>query len=245
MSSLIRSTRLASEVKTLAAPRAPEARKVIGIVPLEGQSTAHAPGGGSALKTAPVAVLTPMDYPEYERRFARELGTIKTQAMALAHEEGLRQGLLAGESEYAECLSTLRSLIASAQAAHVRSIEKVADDAAEVVLVAVGKILGEGFLKPEMALAVVRQAIRHCQAREGLQVRVAPEQFAFIEERRQEWLGGIGAADVTLVADEQIQCGGCVIQSASGAVDARLETQLRRLCDTLRTARENWESSRV
>jgi flagellar assembly protein FliH len=245
MSSLIRSTRLASEVKTLTVPRAPEARKVIGLVPLEGQIAAHDPAGGPVSKPAPVAVLTPMDYPEYEKRFARELATLKEQALALAREEGLRQGLQAGEHEYAECLSTLRSLLAAAQAAQVRSIEKVADDAAEVVLVAVGKVLGEGFLQPEAAISAVREAIRHCQAREGLQVRVAPEQFALIEERRQEWLEGVGAADVTLVADEQVRCGGCVIQSASGTIDARLETQLRRLCETLKTARGNWESSRV
>jgi flagellar assembly protein FliH len=219
---------------------------MIGIVPLEGQVALHDPiAAGTVPKPAAVAVLTPMDYPEYEKRFARELTTYKAQALSRAREEGLQQGRQAGEKEYAECLSSLRSLIASAQAAQVRSIEKVADDAAEVVLLAVGKILGEGFLKPEAAIAAVREAIRHCQAREALQVRVAPEQFAFFEERRQEWLEGVAAGEVTLVADEQVQCGGCVIQSPSGTIDARLETQLRRLCDTLRSARGNWESSRA
>jgi flagellar assembly protein FliH len=245
MSNLIRSTRVATEVKTLSVTRVPEIRKIVGIVPVDVAAPSLDPAGGSASKPAPIAMLTRMDYPEYEKRFARELAVLKTQTTAIAREEGLHQGRRAGEDEYTERLATLQSLIESAKAAQVRSIETVADDAAEVVMMAVAKILGEAFLQPEAAMVAVREAIRHCQGREGLQIRVAPEQFALIEGRRREWLEGIGASDVTLIADEQVKCGGCVIESNSGTVDARLETQLRRLCDALRTVRVEWGTARA
>ena len=71
-------------------------------------------------------------------------------------------------------------------------------------------------------------------------VKVAPEDFELLNARRRELLEGGNASGVELVADEQVKLGGCVLEGASGNLDARLETQLQRLRDTLLRARESW-----
>jgi len=262
MSSLIRSTRIASELKILSATRTFEACKIVGIpqlqshgaappAPARTDTTDHQGPSADAValavasKPAPVAVPTPADYPEYEKRFSRELTALRSQTLAAARDEGLQQGRQAGHQEYAERLSRLQSLITAAQAAQVRGIETVADDAAEVVLTAIAKVLGDGFLSRDAAVAAVREAVRRCQGRDKLHIRVAPEQLAMLEERRGELLDGTVTSHVTLVADEQVRGGGCVIESAAGTLDARLETQLHRLVDALRAARTEWEVERA
>jgi flagellar biosynthesis/type III secretory pathway protein FliH len=252
MSNLIRSTKVSAELKVLSATRSLETCKIVGIPQLQAHShipsSARTDGADVSVHvsqaTGAAAPSSPADYPEYEKRFARELTALRTQALAAAREEGLQQGRQAGKEECTGLLTTLQALIASAHAAQVRGIEKVADDAAEIALMAVGKILGEGFLSRATAVAAVREAVRRCQGREKLHVRVAPEQFALLDERKEEWLEGAVANEVTLVADEQIRYGGCVIESASGTLDARLETQFQRLRETLRVARAEWEAKR-
>jgi flagellar biosynthesis/type III secretory pathway protein FliH len=242
VSNLIRSTKVSTEVKVLSAARTLETCKIVGIP--RADVSVHPLEATSGAVSKPVAPSSPADYPEYEKRFARELTALRAQALTAAREEGLQQGRQAGKEECAGLLAALQALIASAHAAQVRGIETVADDAAEIALVAVGKILGEGFLSRATAVAAVREAIRHCQGREKLHVRVAPEQFALLDERREEWLEGTVASEVTLVADEQVRYGGCLIESAGGTLDARLETQFQRLRETLRAARAEWEAKR-
>ena len=71
-------------------------------------------------------------------------------------------------------------------------------------------------------------------------VKVAPQDFELLNARRRELLEDGSASEVELVADEQVKWGGCVLEGTSGNLDARLETQLQRLRDTLLRARENW-----
>ena len=71
-------------------------------------------------------------------------------------------------------------------------------------------------------------------------VKVAPQDFEWLNARRRELLEDGSATEVELVADTQVKWGGCVIEGASGNLDARLETQMQRLRDTLLNARESW-----
>jgi flagellar assembly protein FliH len=124
--------------------------------------------------------------------------------------------------------------------ARQRYVEDVGDEALEIVFVAVTKILGAGFATREAAVAAVREAIRCCKERGRMLVKVAPQDFELLDAHRHELLEGGSAREVELVADEQVKWGGCVLEGASGNLDARLETQLQRLRDTLLRARESW-----
>jgi type III secretion protein L len=77
-----------------------------------------------------------------------------------------------------------------------------------------------------------------------LTVRVSNADLSRLEEMRES-INALGRAQyIDFVADQAIVKGGCIIESASGTIDARLETQLRILENALlaRTsdeAREN------
>lgn len=214
MTTIIRSARLAPETKTVPVPNLQaEVRKI----PIQVQPPA-----------APPVVPT---YEEYKQRLAGELAALRQQAMDSGRDEGLQQGRQIAEAQYKKELETLRLLIESVHAARQRYIEDIGDDAMEIAFVAITKILGESFATREAALAAVQEAIRCCKQRGRLLVKVAPPDFELLNGK---------LSDVELVPDEHVRWGGCVLEGSSGNLDARLETQVQRLRDTLVAARAKW-----
>jgi type III secretion protein L len=107
------------------------------------------------------------------------------------------------------------------------------------------KIIGREIQQDESARTeIVLNALRHARQQEMLTVRVSNADLSRLEEMRES-INALGRAQyIDFVADQAIVKGGCIIESASGTIDARLETQLRILENALlaRTsdeAREN------
>ena len=68
-------------------------------------------------------------------------------------------------------------------------------------------------------------------------LRVHPEDLAALQQERAGWLAEIGSkADVRVTADPGVGRYGCVVETAVGRLDARLQTQLDALEGALRVA---------
>jgi len=110
----------------------------------------------------------------------------------------------------------------------------------------------------ELALAIARQVICQevafdrdivvCVAREALatvedpgriKIKMSPSDLQFIKETRSQLSNVIKNIDnVTLEAAENIQSGGCIIETDLGEIDARIEKQLQAVEESFRTAME-------
>jgi len=161
-----------------------------------------------------------------------------------AAQEGYREGLERGEREAQASLAEeqaslareterLRGLAASVDEALERAIGGAEDAMVEIAFAAVCKVLGEAAASEEGVRAMVQQAMREVRAKENMVLRVAPADY----ERLAKLSNGEGAR-LELVADERVTLGGCLIETAGGTLDARLEVQLRQLVDTLTRAGE-------
>jgi flagellar assembly protein FliH len=250
MTNIIRSARLASELKTVPIPGLQaEVRKIpVQVQPRaygQGQSAAEqapsqAPPQAPPAAAPPVAAPVMPTYEEYKQRLGLELDVLRQQAIASGKEEGLKLAWQTAEEHYRRQLETLRALMESVRDARQRYVEDIGDEAVEIVFVAVSRILGAGFATREVAVAAVQEAIRSCKERGRMLVKVAPEDFKVLNAQRRELLEVGSASEVELVADEQVKWGGCLLEGTSGNLDARLETQLQRLRDTLLNARAQW-----
>ena len=155
-----------------------------------------------------------------------------------AFEDGYRDGYEAGAAEAkteraaaaARQAEEFERLIASAQQALAGQIEGAEDVLVEIAFAAVCKLLGDTAFTEEGARNLVRAAMREVRAKEGLVVRVAPADHRQLSLRP-------GEGRVELVADDRVALGGCIIETAGGTLDARLEVQLQQLVDTLTRAR--------
>lgn len=101
------------------------------------------------------------------------------------------------------------------------------------------KIVGRAVeLEPSVMGEIVGQALAASQARGGgVLLRVHPEDLAAVDQSRPGWSQRIAAvADVRMVADDSVGRHGCVVETAVGRLDARLQTQLDALDRALRRA---------
>jgi flagellar assembly protein FliH len=110
----------------------------------------------------------------------------------------------------------------------------------------------------ELALAIARQVICQevafdrdivvCVARDALakvedpgriKIKMSPSDLQFIKETRSQLSNLIENIDnVTLEAAENIQSGGCIIETDLGEIDARIEKQLQAVEESFRAAIE-------
>lgn len=80
---------------------------------------------------------------------------------------------------------------------------------------------------------IVLNALRQVRQQEMLTIRVNANDLPLVEQMREK-IDVFGRAKyIDFVADQTVKDGGCVIESESGTIDARLETQLRILENAL------------
>lgn len=184
-------------------PRAPEGTRVIRV----GEQR-------SALESEALLAKAREHAARLMEQAAAEASTLRAEKLAAAEKEAVAL-LLDARRE-------ARHVVAEAQ----RGLEKLALAAAE-------KIIGdELMMRPEAVEAVVARVIAAAGQARRLRVRVHPEDLSLLEHARQRLISEEGQL-LELIADPEIGRGGCVLESESGEVDGRLETQLAALAELL------------
>jgi len=164
----------------------------------------------------------------------------RSQVMEQAYREGYAAGEEAGHNDarhaYDKEISALRELAASMSPAFDGFLSEAEDLLVEIAFEAVCKIMGRALCERAGVSAMVRQVIEQVREREQLIVRLAPADFALLTGPDAPALDA-EIANAQLTSDERVARGGCLIDSPSGTLDGRLETQLQRLLEVLIAAR--------
>ncbi len=90
------------------------------------------------------------------------------------------------------------------------------------------KIIGQQLtLAPEMAIELIRKSLSRRREQGVITLCVAPGQLAFVQAAREELHFAIDSqAELQILPDSTVKDNGCVIRSAYGSIDARIDTQL-------------------
>lgn len=103
-------------------------------------------------------------------------------------------------------------------------------------------IQSEVALNPEIVLNVIKKSMTYIADRERIIVRVSKDDLETVSKRKDFWAPvGEKLEQISIESDGRIEKGGCIIESNSGAVDARLGVQFEELRDTVEKI---WESVR-
>ncbi len=185
---------------------------------------------------------------EAARAAARDEGVrIRAEAEAAGRVDGETAGRATGEERgRAEAMAAAEASLDRLQEAWIGALQewsarRTADlAAAREDVVALGVAIAErivhGTVEGDRA-AAARQAAAALEllsdARE-VRVLVHPEDEAVVAEAMPRLAGAVGgAAHVSLGTDASVDRGGVVVRSGEGTVDARIETQLRRIAAAL------------
>jgi len=169
-----------------------------------------------------------------------EIEAERVEILEQAYHEGYRAGEEAGRKEgqhaYDDQIGALHEVGASIHSAFEVFLSDAEDLLVEIAFASVCKILGRALCGRDGVSAMVREVIEQVREREQLIVRLAPDDFALLVEEDGAALNA-EAWHAQLKPDERVALGGCLIDSPSGTLDGRLETQLQRLREVLVAAR--------
>jgi type III secretion protein L len=164
-------------------------------------------------------------------RAQREAETVLEEAV-LRRDESLeaarREGYQHGLSQWDKAL---RSLEGAREALHARHEAELVGLAVKIA----EKIIGEELrTRPETIVSIVGECLRGIRYGHSLTIRVNPSESAEVQRglsRLQETIGP--GRHIQVLADSTVSPGGCIVESDLGVIDARLETQLKRLDEIL------------
>jgi flagellar assembly protein FliH len=167
------------------------------------------------------------------------LAAARTDADAL-REEARRKGHEAGREEgrrsAEETASRWQDLAAELADCKERLYEEARGQVVELVLALTGKILGplaEG--DREAVVRVTGRALQALSDREVLTIRVNPEDLQGLMDAKPRLLQAFdGIKKLTVLEDPSVDRGGCLVETATAEIDARLDSQLREIARALR-----------
>jgi type III secretion protein L len=141
-----------------------------------------------------------------------------------AREEGYRQGL----AEWDLALQSARDAQESLDVRYEPEIVRMAVKIAE-------KIIGEELRsRPETIVSIARECLRGVRHEHNLTIRVNPAEVEELQRSLASLMEIAGPGRrIQVAADGGVAPGGCIVDSAVGVIDARLETQLRCLEEIL------------
>jgi flagellar biosynthesis/type III secretory pathway protein FliH len=153
----------------------------------------------------------------------------QARAKEQGHAEGLRQGQQAAHRALEDQLAQWRqSADEMLRAAEART-QTLRAELTDVVLASVVKILGEQAANPHMIRAAVEQTLKESSAGAPLKVLLAPTQFEQLMKSGPAHLGWFKERRLEIAPDGRVTHGGCLLETPSGLIDGRLDTQLTRL----------------
>jgi flagellar assembly protein FliH len=132
------------------------------------------------------------------------------------------------EEAYRGKLAKLDALSASLESERVGFFDRIEPELVRLSVSIAEKVIGQELeLRPEIVVGVVRSAVKRLRDREHLRVSVNPGDIERVKEAREDLISAVdGVRTMDIVEDRRVGAGGCVIESPSGTLDARIQTQI-------------------
>ncbi|MBP2001120.1 flagellar assembly protein FliH [Paenibacillus shirakamiensis] len=165
-----------------------------------------------------------------ERREQDEhlIEAVKAEAFHEGFEEGKASALDSLEFQIQEMMEEGRQVLQQAYQAKEQIIQEAEPFLVELSASIAEKVIDTQLkLEPEFALELIRKSLSRKKEQGVLTLCVAPSQFSFIQGAREELSLVIDSqAELQILPDSTVKDRGCVIRSAFGSIDARVDTQL-------------------
>lgn len=208
---------------------------------------AAAKGPDGPRVAAPVAAPDPVDLHALEARLRAELRSEMEKTLVQSREAARQQGFVQGEKqaraqaaasmerEREERQKAFEVALQVLQASVAGAVQSLQRRAADIAFVAVGRIVGAQVATAEFVRSAVETVVRQATG-QPLVVRLHPRDLSTL--RGSEDAAALLANEsLMLREDPALACGGCIVDSPIGSIDASFETQLRLLRDLLQGGR--------
>ncbi len=156
------------------------------------------------------------------------LKQIEDEAFQKGLQEGFTKGSEEAQKSHSDLLAEADQTLVEARQEREKIIRQAEDEIAQLAVAVARKIIfREMFADPSIVGDIVQEAIRKVTDREEITVKVHSADLDFVLSRQEDLTKTIkGIRKLKILADNSISPGGCVIETPNGTVDARIESQL-------------------
>lgn len=156
------------------------------------------------------------------------LGQIRQDGYQLGYEEGASQAKQEVQEQWESMLIEARSILDSAYEMKEQIILEAEPFLVELSAAIAEKIINKELtVSPEWSLELIRKSLTRRREQGVITLCVSPQQLTFVQAAREELSLAIDSqAELQIVPDVTVKDYGCVIRSAFGSIDARIDTQL-------------------
>jgi flagellar assembly protein FliH len=167
------------------------------------------------------------------QRLLGDLDALRRDATEAGRVSGYQAGCDEGRAELNQHVKRLGDLIEQVSKAHETSLATAEEEIVEVVFASVAKILGETLVSADAVIAAVKQSTKQLVSRDRLVIHLSSDDKQLLEESMAGREDALFGTAVEIIADERIELGGCLLQTRTGGLDARLEVQMQQLRECL------------
>lgn len=193
-----------------------------------------APGGAAADPAVAALVTARREGEALVAEARREALRLK----AAANREGLEAGRAEGRKALEQAAEALYRAAEELAGYKEGLFREAQGQVVELALALVNRLLGPLAEGDEAAvIRVVERALQLLSDRESLTIRVNPQDLRSLVEAKPKILEAFdGIQKLTVLEDPAVKRGGCLVQTPTAEIDARLETQLTELARSLRSS---------
>lgn len=180
----------------------------------------------------------------------------KLESMSLeAQQQGYMEGLARGKEEaetavrkeYEGQLAQINQLLQQSY----EEKEAIVSEA-EPFLLELSTVIATQIIKqelesnPEKFVELIKQHILRFKEKEFITICVHPADFDFIQSQRAHLIAVVnGETEIRIIPDHSVTEKGCIIRTAYGSIDARIDTQIEEIKRVILEARRTPESETI
>jgi flagellar assembly protein FliH len=159
----------------------------------------------------------------------------ENEAYNKGYSEGIQEGRTREKQDLALSLASVEKLIRTLKTLKTELLERFEADILSLSMTIAEKVIHkEVSINRDVIIAVLKDTIRHIKDKEGLRIRLNPDDYNYITEIKPEFLNKYpDMNNVRFEVDGQIQRGGAVVETNFGEMDAQLDHQLQRIKESL------------
>jgi len=145
-----------------------------------------------------------------------------------ACDSGFADGRREAEESFTGVCRTLSEAIVAVSGLRERIIRECEDDLLRLAMMVAKQIIRQEISQDRKILArFVCEATSGITDQNDIIICFNPDDYRSVSANRQHYLAGIGEKmQITIKPDDSVSVGGCVVESQTGLVDARVETQV-------------------
>lgn len=178
----------------------------------------------------------------------KKLQALTLEAKESGFDDGFQMGKQAAESEIQQTYQVkLEQVEQFIQKAYEQKEAIISE--AEPFLLELSTAIAEQIIRqeledqPDKFLHLIKQHILRFKEKESISICVHPEDFEFIESKRALLVAVVnGETEIKVIPDHTVTPKGCIIRTAYGSVDARIDTQIEEIKKVILEARREPES---